>query len=230
MSKREDKDTHRQDISDEFWSKKGLVSIVIGGVSALALTAFLFLDWRVKDICEWSHLAEIPSFSKRIDLISSIFRWNTYHIYFVQDYRDYSSKKKLLDDVNKNREYIIEQLKSAGFQDNEIEVSPIGKIYEYKGPTPWSKKTELFGINGVTIEIKSSDKKLYKLFSDVIVTISHQQKTTVKTSWPIEKVRGHSIHKSSRAVFSFSFTSEILKILDCTRVSVLHQTIIEEKI
>ncbi|MBO7642002.1 MAG: hypothetical protein J6S86_02470 [Alphaproteobacteria bacterium] len=213
----------------KFKIKKGLVGIVIGGVSALALASFLFLDWRVKDVCKWSHLAKIPSFSKRIDLISSIFKWNTCHIYFVQDYRDYSSKEKLLDDVNKNRKYVIEQLKSAGFQDNEIEVSPIGKIYEYKGPTPWSQKTELFGINGVTIEMKTSDKKLYKLFSDVNVTISHQPKTTVQTSWPIEKVRGHIIHQSSRHVFSFSLTNTILKSLDCTRVSVLHQALIEEK-
>lgn len=146
------------------------------------MAVFLFLDWRVKDICKWSHLAEIPSFSKRIDLISSIFRWNTYHIYFVQDYRDYSSKEKLLDDVNKNRKRIMEQLKATGFQDNEIEVSPIGEIYEYKGPTSLSKKTELFGINGVIIDMKTSDKKLYKLFSDIIVTISHQPKTTVQTS------------------------------------------------
>ncbi len=126
--------------SVEFSSQKRLVGIAIGGMSALALATFLFLDWRIKDICKWSHLAEVPSFSKRIDLISSIFRWNTYHVYFVQDYRDYSNKEKLLDDVNKNRKHIMEQLKAAGFQDNEIEVSPIRETYEYKGPTPWSKK------------------------------------------------------------------------------------------
>ena len=34
----------------------------------------------------------------------------------------------------------MEQLKAAGFQDNEIEVSPIRETYEYKGSTPWSKK------------------------------------------------------------------------------------------
>lgn len=211
--------------SAEFISPKRLVSIVIGGALALAT----LLDWRVKDVCKWSHLAEIPGFSKRVDLIYSIFKWNTYHIYFVQDYRDYSSREKLLDDVNKNRKHIMEQLKAAGFQDNEIEISPIGKIYEYEGPTTWSKKTELFGINGITFTVKTSNKKLYELFSDVIVTISHQPKTTVQTSWPIKKVRGHSVHESSRPVFSFSFTSEILKILDCTRISVLHQTLVEEK-
>ena len=77
--------------------------------------------------------------------------------------------------------------------------------------------------------MKTSDKKLYKLFSDVIVTISHKPETTVQTSRPIEKVRGHSIHQSSKPVFSFSITNTVLKSLNCTRVSVLHQTLIEEK-
>lgn len=165
----------------------------------------------------------------RVDLISSIFKLNTYHIYFVQDYRDYSSREKLLDDINKNREQIIKQLKSAGFQGNSIKVSPIGKIYEYKGPTPWSEKSELFGMNGIAIDVQTSDEKLYKSFSSVAVTISHQLKTNVQTSWPIEKAGGRSIHESSRPIFSFGFTNAILRNLDCTRISVLHQTLVEEE-
>lgn len=47
--------------SVEFSSQKRLVGIAIGGMSALALATFLFLDWRIKDICKWSHLAEVPA-------------------------------------------------------------------------------------------------------------------------------------------------------------------------
>lgn len=208
---------------------KKLVGVTVGGIFALAFAIFLFLDWRVRDVCKWSHFEKMPSLSKRIDLISSIFKLNTYHIYFVQDYRDYSSREKLLNDINKNREQIIKQLKSAGFQDNSIKVSPIGKIYKYKGPTPWSEKSELFGMNGIAIDVKTSDKKLYKLFSSVAVTISHQPKTNVQASWPIEKAGGRSIHESSRPIFSFSFTNAILRNMDCTRISALHQTIVEEE-
>ncbi len=206
-----------------------LVGVAAGGIFALALAIFLFLDWRVRDVCKWSRFEEMPSLPKQIDLISSIFRKDQYHIYFVQDYKCYSSKEKLRDDVKRNQKEIVGQLKEAGFRDDEIEISPIGKIYEYKGLTPWSEKSKLFGMNGMALDVKTADEKLYKSFSDVIVNISHQPKTNVQTTWPIKPIMGRSIHKSSRHVFSFSFTNSILKILDCTRVSVLHQTLVEEK-
>lgn len=90
----------------ESFSPRMLVGVAVGGIFALAFMVFLFLDWRVRDVCKWSHFEEMPSLSKRVDLVSSIFKLNTYHVYFVQDYRDYSSREKLLNDINKNREQI----------------------------------------------------------------------------------------------------------------------------
>ncbi len=204
------------------------IAITCGFVLLLLLFVFMLLDWRVKDVCKWSHFEEIPSFSQRIDLISSIFKINTYHVYFVQDYQGYSSREKLLDDIEKNQKHIIKQLKTAGLQDGEIEISLPSQIDTYEESAHWSADTKSFGINGVTIDIKTKNKKLYNLFSNAVITVSHQPKTDVQISWPIEKLKGHSIHQSSRPVFSFSFTSTILKALDCTRVSVVHQTLIEK--
>ena len=211
--------------------KKYWITAAVGGVMSLILAVFLFLDWRVRDVCKWSRFEKNPQFSKRVDLISSIFEKDLYHFYFVQDYRDYSSKKKLLEDVDRNQKEIVKQLKKAGFQDDEIEISPMGRIYKYKGPTPWSKKSELFGMNGIAIDVKTKNQKLYKLISSSGVTISRHPKAgaDVQILWLPKTSAGHSIHRSSRNVFSFSITNSLLKALDCTRIHIEHTTLIEEK-
>jgi len=206
--------------------KYNTVVISLGLILALILSAFLFLDWRVKDVCKWSRFEEIPEFSKRMDLISSIFKKDLYHVYFVQDYKDYISKEKLLEDVDINQKEIIKQLKDAGLHDSEITVSSRGKVYTYKKAASKSEKM-LFGINGVAIDVKTKDKKLYELLSGSAITISHQHKTDVQISWLIKNQNGHSIHTSSRSIFSFSITQGLLKILDCTRVCIRHNTLIE---
>ena len=192
--------------------KKRVIGIAVGGIFTLTLAVFLFFDWRVKDICKWSHFEEMPNFSKRIDLISSIFKRDLYHIYFVQDYKDYTSKEKLLEDVNRNQKEIVKQLKKAGFRDDEITISSPREIYTYKGATPEPEKT-LFEMKGVAIDIKTKNKKLYyELLSGSVITISQQ-----------------NIHTSLRPIFSFSITQNLLKVLDCSRIHLRHATLIEEK-
>ena len=199
--------------------------------SIIAIVFFamaLFLDWRVRDVCQWSRFEEMPSFSKRVDLISSVFKINTYHIYFVQDYKDYESKEKLLNDVNSNQKEIENQLKKAGLNDNEITISSPGEIYAYEVSTSESEKT-LFGMNNVAINIKTKNKKIYELFSSPLLSISRQPKTDVQMFWTITNSAGHSIQRSSREVFSFSITKSLLKVLDCTRVNIQHCTLVEKK-
>lgn len=193
-------------------------------VASLFLAIALFLDWRVRDVCRWSRFDEMPSFSKRVDLISSVFKINTYHIYFVLDYKDYENKEKLLNDVNSNQKEIEKQLKKAGLNDNEITVSSLGEIYAYEVSTSESEKT-LFGMNNVAIDIKTKNKKLYDLFSSSLLSILDNQKRMSKCS----NLAGHSIQRSSREVFSFSFTKGLLKILDCTRINIQHCTLVESK-
>lgn len=197
---------------------------IIGVVVTVFLVMFLFLDWRVKDVCRWNCFKEMPGFSKRVDLISSIFKKNTYHIYWVLDYKDYESKEKLIDDVNSNQKGIEKQLKNAGFNDEEITISSPREIYTYEGST-----SMLFGMNGVAIDIKTKNKKLYKLFSSSLLSISRQPKIDVQVFWPMTNLAGYCIHRSSKPVFSFSITQSFLKILDCKRVNMQHCTLIEKK-
>jgi len=202
---------------------------VIGVVAAIFLIIFLFLDWRVKDVCKWSRFEEMPNFSKRVDLISSIFKKNTYHIYFVLDYKDYRNKEKLLDDSSKNQKEIRRQLKKAGLRDDEITISFSREIYTYEDSTSNHKKTILFGMNGVAIDIKTKNKRLYDLLSSPHLSISRKSKTDVRVFWPLTNLAGHNIGRSSRSIFSFSITAGFFKILDCTRVNLQHCTLVEEK-
>ncbi len=92
--------------------------------------------------------------------------------------------------MNINQKKIIKELKKAGFRDDEITISSPREIHAYEVSTSESKKT-FFRMNGVAIDIKTKNKKLY----DELHMTGHLLDNPV----------GNAIQRSSRNIFSFIY-------------------------